>query len=71
MHLELTDEQSAALIRELDHIVDRDRFFLSPRIKMLREIRAMIQPYPEQLRKPPPRTSTATAAPETLRECRR
>jgi hypothetical protein len=51
MDLKLTDEQSAALVRELDQIIDGDRYFLSPRIKTLREIRAMIKPYPQR---PPP-----------------
>ena len=32
MHLELTDEQTEALIRELSHTIDGDRYPLSPRI---------------------------------------
>jgi hypothetical protein len=31
MHLELTDEQTEALIRELSQIIDGDRYPLSPR----------------------------------------
>jgi hypothetical protein len=39
MILELSDEQAAALERELRRIIDDDRYPLSPRIQMLREIR--------------------------------
>jgi hypothetical protein len=30
MNLELTDDQAAALLRELDDIIDGDRYFLLP-----------------------------------------
>ena len=40
MHLDLTDEETAALLRELDGLIDGDRYFLSPRIKTLKAIRA-------------------------------
>jgi hypothetical protein len=33
MNFELTDEETAALLRELDDIIDGDRYFLSARIK--------------------------------------
>ena len=36
MHLDLTDEQAAALERELTAIIDGDRYFLSPRTQTLR-----------------------------------
>jgi hypothetical protein len=36
MHLELTDEQTAALVRELSQIVPNDRYPLSPRIVALK-----------------------------------
>jgi hypothetical protein len=39
MNLELTDEETAALLRELDGLIDGDRYFLSPRIKTLVAIR--------------------------------
>jgi hypothetical protein len=32
----LTDEQTAALLRELDHIIGSERYFLSPRIRTLK-----------------------------------
>ena len=44
MHLDLSDEQTAALLAELDHIIDGDRYPLSPRIQTLKAIRA--KPYP-------------------------
>jgi hypothetical protein len=51
MHLDLSDEQTAALLGTLDRMIDSDRYPLSPRIRTLKEIRAMIKPYPvrEQL----------------------
>jgi hypothetical protein len=51
MNLDLTTEEAAALLRELDGIIDGDRYFLSSRIKTLTAIRG-------------PRTAAATA--ETL-----
>ena len=46
MHLELTDEQAGALVRELSLIVQNDRYPLSPRIVALREILDMLRPEP-------------------------
>jgi hypothetical protein len=40
MILDLTDEETAVLLRELDQIIDGDRYFLSPRIQILKAIRA-------------------------------
>jgi hypothetical protein len=48
MDLHLTDEQAELLVRELDRIIAEDRYFLSPRITALREIRALLKPYPAQ-----------------------
>jgi hypothetical protein len=39
MKPDLTDEQTAALIAELDHITENDRYPFSPRIRTLRGIR--------------------------------
>ena len=36
MHLDLSDEETAVLLREFDGIIDGDRYFLSRRIKTLR-----------------------------------
>jgi hypothetical protein len=54
MDLHLTDEQAALLLAELDRIIENDRFPLSRRIKALREIRALLKPYPVHPPRPPP-----------------
>ena len=36
MNLELTDEQTAALLKELNAIIDGDRYFMSQRIRNLK-----------------------------------
>jgi hypothetical protein len=54
MDLRLSEEQTAALLAELDRIIDNDRYPLSPRIRMLRAIRAMLKPYPGRAPLPPP-----------------
>lgn len=46
MHLDLADEQTAALLGALDRIIENDRYPLSPRIRTLKELRAKIKPYP-------------------------
>jgi hypothetical protein len=60
MNLELSDEQADLLDRELTAIIDGDRYFLSPRIQMLRAIRNMIRPEP--VREPLP-SRNATSRP--------
>ena len=52
MYLELTDEQTEALIRELGNVVQNDRYPFSPRIVALKEILGQLRPEPEPL---PPR----------------
>jgi hypothetical protein len=66
MNLELTDEETAALLRELDGLIDGDRYFLSPRIKTLIAIRGKIRPElvceplpPPPERYEPPRATAA------------
>ena len=54
MNLDLTDEETAALLRELNGLIDGDRYFLSPRIKTLKAIRAKIRPEPMRPPSPPP-----------------
>jgi hypothetical protein len=46
MTLELTDEQTEALLRELSQIIENDRYAFSPRVRTLKEIRAKIRPEP-------------------------
>jgi hypothetical protein len=55
MNLDLSDEQAAALEKELRRIIDDDRYPLSPRIQMLREIRNMIRPEPKREPLPEPK----------------
>jgi hypothetical protein len=43
MNLDLTDEETAVLLKELDNIMEGDRYFLSQRIKTLKAIRAKIK----------------------------
>jgi hypothetical protein len=52
MTLELTDEQAAALTRELHDIVESDKFPFSLRIRNLREILHKLRPEP--IREPLP-----------------
>jgi hypothetical protein len=55
MTLDLTDEETAALLRGLDSIIDGDRFPLSPRVLTLKAIRAKIRPEPIREPLPPPK----------------
>jgi len=43
MNRDLTDEETVALLRELDSHIDCDRYFMSPRIKTLKAIRTKIR----------------------------
>jgi hypothetical protein len=53
MILDLSDEGAALLERELTAIIDGDRYFLSPRIRTLRQIRNIIRrPEPVRDRSP-------------------
>jgi hypothetical protein len=69
MNLDLTDEETAALLRELDGIIDADRYFLSPRIKTLKAIGSKIRPDPvrEPLPPPPKRYAPPRATPARKR----
>jgi hypothetical protein len=55
MHLELSDDEVVALIRELADIVENDRYPLSPRIRTLRAILAKLRPEPAREPLPPPK----------------
>ena len=54
MHIDLTDDETSVLLRELNGLIDGDRYFLSPRIKTLKAIRAKIRPEPVREPLPPP-----------------
>ena len=62
MHLEMTDDETAALIKELNDIVESDRHPFSPRIRTLRTILAKLDP--PAPRPEPPRSLNAGAAPD-------
>ena len=55
MRLDLTDEEAAALLRELNNIIENDRYPFSLRIRTLRTIRATLPgaPAPPPLARPP------------------
>jgi hypothetical protein len=55
MHLDLSDEETAALIRELHDIIEGDRYPLSPRIRTLRAIIAKLRPELAREPLPPPK----------------
>jgi len=55
MQLDLTDEQTTALLAELDRIIDGDRYPFSPRIVALKEIRAKLRPEPARQPLPDPK----------------
>jgi hypothetical protein len=48
MNLDLNDVQTEALIRELSHLIQNDRYPFSPRIVTLKEILGQLRPEPER-----------------------
>jgi hypothetical protein len=55
MHLDLTDEEAAALTQELHDILENARYPFSPRIRTLREILGKLRPEPVREPLPPPK----------------
>jgi hypothetical protein len=55
MTLDLSDEETAALLAELDRIIEGDRFPFSPRIRTLKEIRDKLRPPRVREPLPPPK----------------
>jgi len=55
MQLDLTDQEAAALLSLLNRVIEDDRYPLSPRIRMLRDIRAKLPgaPAPTPPARPP------------------
>jgi hypothetical protein len=53
VHLDLSDEEAAALAEELHNIVESDRYPFSPRIRTLRAILAELRPEPVREPSPP------------------
>ena len=54
-HLDLSDDEAAALTQELHDIVENDRYPFSPRIRTLRGILAKLRPEPVPEPLPPPK----------------
>ena len=54
-HLDLSDEEAAALTQELHDTVANDRYPFSPRIRTLREILNKLRPEPVREALPPPK----------------
>jgi hypothetical protein len=46
MNLDLTDEQTEALLQELSLIIEYDRYRLSPHIRVLKDILGQLRPEP-------------------------
>ena len=67
MHLDLFDDEAAALAQELHAIVENDRYPLSPRIRTLREILAKLRPEPVREPLPPPKVYAPPRAIRTRR----
>jgi hypothetical protein len=49
------DDETAALLRELDRIIDGDRYPLSPHVRTLKAIRDKLRPPPLREPLPPPK----------------
>jgi hypothetical protein len=54
MTFDLTDEETEALLRELNNLIDGDRYQFSARVRTLKAIRAKIRPEPAREPLPPP-----------------
>jgi hypothetical protein len=54
-HLDLSDDEAAALIQEVHNTVRNDRYPFSPRIRTLRAILAKLRPEPVRKPLPPPK----------------
>jgi hypothetical protein len=69
MTIDLTEQEAALLLKELNGIINEDRYFLSQRIKTLKAIRAKIRPEPA--REPPPPPPNRYAPPRASATTRR
>ncbi len=69
MNLDLPRKKPPLLLRELDGIIDGDRYFMSQRIQILKAIRAKIRPEPAREPLPPPKPYAPPRA--TARQRRR
>jgi hypothetical protein len=55
MHLDLTDEEAAARLRELSEIIDNDRYQFLLRMRTLKAILAKLRPEPAREPRPLPK----------------
>jgi hypothetical protein len=55
MQLDLSHEETAALLQGLSSLIDGDKYFPSPRVQAWKRIRAKIKPEPVPEPRPPPR----------------
>jgi hypothetical protein len=67
MHLDLTDQEAAALIQGLHDIIENDTYPFSPRICTLREILSRLRPEPLREPLPPPKVYGPPRATATRR----
>jgi hypothetical protein len=67
MHLDLSDEEAAALVELLTRTIDEDRYPLSPRLATLRGILAKLRPEPAREPLPPPKVYAPPRAALTRR----
>jgi hypothetical protein len=70
-HLDLTDEEAAALTQELHAIVGSRRYPLSPRVQTLRAILAKLRPEPVRKPLPPLKVYAPPRATAARRRSRR
>jgi hypothetical protein len=70
MRLDLDDEEAAALLKALNNIIENDRFPLSARIRVLRNIRAKFPTAPAPPRPPTPEERDRRRAPRSGRRPR-
>jgi hypothetical protein len=54
MTFDLTDEETEALLRELNNLIDGDRYQFSARVRTLKAIRAKMRPESAREPQPPP-----------------
>jgi hypothetical protein len=67
MNIDLSDQETAAIIRELRDIIQNDRYPLSPRIRILRAILDNLEPPPVREPLPPPKVYAPPRAKGRLR----
>jgi hypothetical protein len=67
-HLDMSDNEAAALIKELHDTVDNNRYPFSPRIQTLRAILAKLKPEPVREPSLPPKMYASPRAVTRVRQ---